>query len=214
MSKWIVYEHISPSKKVYVGITKQKPNNRWKKGNGYIRKDNHQPLIANAIKKYGWNSFEHIIIASNLTLVEANNIENSRILHYKSLGISYNITNGGDGWEGCKHSTESIRKISESKVGKKHSEDFIKDRINNRISNYNYVVLAIKEDNILSFTTAKEASLALNIKNRNNISAAISGKQCLVNGYFFLHWRKDIPIYKNTILNITSDFIKFKYKRL
>ena len=28
-----------------------------------------------------------------------------------------------------------------------------------------------------------------------------------------MHWSKDIPIYKGTILGIASDFINFKYKR-
>lgn len=71
MDKWLVYEHVSPSGKVYVGITKPNPKDRWKNGTGYLRKDNHQPLIANAIKKYGWDNFTHCIIASNLTLEKA-----------------------------------------------------------------------------------------------------------------------------------------------
>lgn len=213
MSKWLVYEHISPSRKIYVGITKQKPKDRWKNGTGYLRKDNHQPLIANAIKKYGWNNFTHYIIASNLTLEEAAEIETSRILKYKKLNISYNITNGGEGWEGCKHTSETITKLRKAKLGKKQSPSVVKDRINRRISNYDYIILAVKDSTILSFNTAKKAAEFLNIKNRCNISAAVYGKQCLVNGYFFLHWEKNVPIFKNTVINIASDFINFKYKR-
>lgn len=38
MSKWVVYEHISPSGKVYVGITNRDVNLRWRKGGkGYLR---------------------------------------------------------------------------------------------------------------------------------------------------------------------------------
>ena len=34
--KWIVYEHISPSNKVYIGITCNKDvNKRWQYGHGY-----------------------------------------------------------------------------------------------------------------------------------------------------------------------------------
>lgn len=103
--------------------------------------------------------------------------------------------------------------MRKAKLGKKQSPDIIQSRINKRISNYDYIILAIKGTTILSFKTTKDAAEFLNIKNRCNISAAIHGKQCLVNGYFFLHWKRDIPIFKNTVLNIASDFINFKYKR-
>lgn len=32
---YTVYKHISPSNKVYIGITSRKPELRWRKGNGY-----------------------------------------------------------------------------------------------------------------------------------------------------------------------------------
>lgn len=214
IASWLVYKHTSPSGKVYVGITKQKPNNRWRNGTGYARTDNHQPLIANAIKKYGWDNFTHSIISSDLTLEEALKVESYNIKFYKSLGISYNITDGGEGWEGCKHTPETIEKLRKIKLGKKQNPLVAKRRIEKRISNYTYIILAIKDKEIYQFKTAKEAAEILGIKNRCNISAAISNKQCLVNGYFFLHWKKDIPIYQNTILNIASDFINFKYKRI
>lgn len=37
MDKWLVYEHVLPSGEVYVGITKQNPEDRWKNGTGYLR---------------------------------------------------------------------------------------------------------------------------------------------------------------------------------
>lgn len=81
---WCVYEHISPSNKVYVGITSKNPLRRWKGGKGYVRNDNHQPLFANAIIKYGWDNFKHNIVASELTFEEACNMEISLIRKYKS----------------------------------------------------------------------------------------------------------------------------------
>lgn len=36
MRNWIVYKHTSPSGKVYIGITNQPANKRWKNGMGYI----------------------------------------------------------------------------------------------------------------------------------------------------------------------------------
>ena len=61
MSEYIytVYMHTSPSNKRYIGVTKQKPISRWRTdGSGY----KHNKHFWNAIQKYGWDNFEHIII--------------------------------------------------------------------------------------------------------------------------------------------------------
>ena len=47
---WIVYEHISPSGKIYVGITSQRVKVRWQNGRGYI----HCKVFYRSILKYGW----------------------------------------------------------------------------------------------------------------------------------------------------------------
>ena len=50
-NNWIVYRHISPSKKIYVGITSIGTQRRWgKDGHNYLK--NNQSLFANAILKY------------------------------------------------------------------------------------------------------------------------------------------------------------------
>lgn len=211
--KYIVYEHESPSHKVYVGITKQEPNSRWKEGKGYIRKDNHQPLFANAIIKYGWDNFQHRIVGRNLTLHEANIAETLGIMYYKSLNRSYNITNGGDGWGGCKHTESTKILMSQLKLGNKQTKEHSQRAINNRINNYSYLVLAIKDNEILKFSTAKEAAQVLNIPNRCNISSCISGKQCLVNGYVFMHWPKDVSLNKEEIFRHVNSRINKRYIR-
>ena len=86
--KFKVYAHINKlNNKVYIGITSQNPEKRWMKGNGYI------PCTAfyRAIKKYGWNNFENIILYEGLDNKEALNIETKLILEYKNKGLSYNI---------------------------------------------------------------------------------------------------------------------------
>lgn len=35
MKKYCVYKHVSPSNKVYIGITSKNPLRRWENGNGY-----------------------------------------------------------------------------------------------------------------------------------------------------------------------------------
>lgn len=89
-----VYRHISPSGKVYVGITCVPPNQRWRGGHGYIH--SHQYLFANAIHKYGWDNFTHEILLEGRSKGEAVYAEKYLIKWYKMHGLSYNITDGGD----------------------------------------------------------------------------------------------------------------------
>ena len=117
--EYTVYKHTSPSGKVYIGITKNKPEYRWNKGKGY-RKD--QLLFYRAIKKYGWDNFTHEILYTGLSEKDAKNIEISLIKQYKALGLSYNITDGGDGGRGLhnkrkKMSDETKLKMSKSRKG-------------------------------------------------------------------------------------------------
>ena len=67
MKTYIVYMHISPSKKKYIGITSLPTEKRWKNGNGYKK----QPYFHRAINKYGWDNFQHIIIARGLSEEDA-----------------------------------------------------------------------------------------------------------------------------------------------
>lgn len=123
--KWCVYVHISPNKKYYVGITSQKPEKRWKGGSGY--KNNIH--FYNAIQKYGWDNFQHEIIASNLTEQEAENFEILLIDKLKSNNpyFGYNVTAGGEGSLGLSrygeenpmyqkhHTDETRKKMSDAK---------------------------------------------------------------------------------------------------
>lgn len=90
-NNYTVYEHIFPNKYVYVGITRQNPENRWKNGEGYKRQK-----VYDKIKEYGWDNIQHKILFTNLSQVEACNEEKTLIRKYKKLGISYNVSVGGD----------------------------------------------------------------------------------------------------------------------
>lgn len=136
---WSVYIHISPNNKYYVGITSQKPNDRWRSGKGY----EHNSYFMRAINKYGWDNFQHEIIASNLTEKEAKNFEKLLIKELKSNDkiYGYNMTAGGDGVSGLSrfgednpfygkhHNTETKKIISEANkgkqywLGKRHSDE-------------------------------------------------------------------------------------------
>ena len=90
-NKWCVYKHTSPSKGVYIGITKQNPVIRWSNGSGYKR----NPYFYKAIQKYGWDNFKHEILFSNLTQEEAERYEKNLISEYRNGGKCYNILDGG-----------------------------------------------------------------------------------------------------------------------
>ena len=68
MKTYIVYKHQSRiTGKVYIGITCQNPIKRWGAGNNY-RGCLH---FYAAILKYGWDSFDHIILYDSLSKDEA-----------------------------------------------------------------------------------------------------------------------------------------------
>ena len=132
MGNYIVYMHVNRNNgKKYIGITCQKPEGRWrKKGVGYKR----QQYFYRAIEKYGWDSFEHIIITKGLNKEDAEWLEIELIREFDTTNINngYNISLGGNtgGLKGednpnyGKHlSKEHKKKISESNKGKQFSKE-------------------------------------------------------------------------------------------
>lgn len=110
--KHCVYAHINKiNGKMYIGQAKGNPAIRW--GKGYSK----CPLFYNAIKKYGWDNFEHKILAENLTINEANEKEIYFISVYNTTNIKfgYNLQRGG---KNGLHSDETKLKISISNKGK------------------------------------------------------------------------------------------------
>lgn len=93
---WCVYKHVNKvNGKVYIGITSEEVlNDRWDNGNGY--KNNKQ--MYSDITKYGWiDGFYHIVLADNLSKIEAQNMEADLIKKYSSndKNFGYNLAPGG-----------------------------------------------------------------------------------------------------------------------
>ena len=105
MGTYSVYMHINKiNGKKYIGITSQRPKSRWHNGKGYAQ----QRRFYSAIKSYGWDNFEHIILFNGLTKKEAEEklsfLENFEIIkgeevhngyvgffHMVNLGGSYSV---------------------------------------------------------------------------------------------------------------------------
>lgn len=110
MKTFTVYCHTCKiNNKKYVGITSQKLNKRWNYGNSYLN-----TRFGNAIKKYGWENFEHEILFENLTKEEAEQkeIELIRELNLTNREIGYNTCLGGEGTNGYSFTDEDRKKMS------------------------------------------------------------------------------------------------------
>ena len=132
MARYCVYCHTNKiNGKKYIGLTsKQPPSKRWG-SNGINYKS--CTCFYNAIQKYGWNNFEHIILKDNLTADQAEQIEKEYIKLYNTMVPNgYNLTGGGEIKKeisnitrerlrasrlGCKNSKETREKMSESRKG-------------------------------------------------------------------------------------------------
>lgn len=89
---YVVYRHISPNGKSYIGITGQSPERRFQNGDGY----SSQPAFYRAIQKYGWENFKHEILEEKLTEKEACEKEDFYIKKYNSVAPNgYNSREGG-----------------------------------------------------------------------------------------------------------------------
>jgi len=125
-----VYQVINQTNgKIYVGKTND-VHKRWTRHRNYPfskGKQNECPKLYSAIRKYGIEKFKFEIIGEYNSERECCQAEVEFIEINGSIENGYNISKGGDGvssganhpFYGKKHTIESRRKISQSKIGKK-----------------------------------------------------------------------------------------------
>lgn len=179
---WSVYIHINKiNSKKYIGITSQDPEYRWGNNGSRYKKG----AFKNAINKYGWDSFYHIILCSNKSEEEAKEIEKYLIWVCDSkVPNGYNMTLGGDGTVGAELSEETKAKISLASKKLWENDEFKQKMIEDRH----------KEDSIYQSKEFKD-----------KISKLVSGEK---NPNYNNHWtdeqkeslrqkQKKNPIYKN-----------------
>lgn len=207
-----VYRHISPSGKIYIGITGGDVNVRWMRGYG------KQTIFGKAIKKYGWDNFKHETLFSNLSKDKAELFEIKLIFFYKKiLSKSYNDANGGN--LAGKMSEETKNKIrikalghkrnlghklsekTKDKIRRKHLGKSLSEETKAKLSNNPHIrgntnrrrtlyQLNMNEDIINVFSNSYEAQKVTNIS-RSNISACCNGRLKHAGGYIWKYGIKD-----------------------
>ena len=128
---YTVYKLTDPDGKIYIGCTGKSVEERWKKGNGYRRKD----PIGRAIKEIGWENFKTEILCENLIKAGAEKLERWFIAFYDSSDPQkgYNRFLGGLG-KGA-HMSEVTKKLareSKNRLYEDHPE--LKDKIRNTVN--------------------------------------------------------------------------------
>lgn len=194
MKSWTIYKPISPSEKVYIGISSN-VKNRWA-ANGYYYHLS-DTVFSRALKKYGWDNFQHIIIAEGLTKKEACDMEIELIAYYKAKGISYNITNGGEGYSG------------------KHSEQHIKNRIESRKANSTQDYLVIDRDfNYVVCQTEKEAAEYLGGTQRNIAHVLKQPIGYTFRKYYVFKHKKGTPVDIEAIKNQIKNALAIRKQKM
>lgn len=189
MKKYTVYIHKNKiNNKIYVGQTCNDVNDRWNNGKGY----KNNLLFYDDIKKYGWNNFDRIIVKTNLSNVEADCLEKDLINTYNltNSDYGYNHTMGGKGLLGYNHTSETKRKISNSKIGVLHSEQHKKNIGKSVSGDKNYRSQKVNQytldgDYIKTWDYIKQAETELNLSH-GAISACCRNIQKTAFGYI---WR-------------------------
>lgn len=114
MSEFYVYMHVNRANgKKYIGITSVNPLDRWQNGKGYHRNKHFN----DAIIRYGWDNFDHLILHTGLSKDEACEIEQSLIRKLKTQDkrYGYNLTSGGEYFQ---HSDDTKKLMSINRTGK------------------------------------------------------------------------------------------------
>lgn len=220
---YTVYMHVNKTNgKKYVGITCQaNPKRRWAKGEGYKQ----QKRFYNAIKCYGFDGFEHLILEEGLTKEQAEEKEQEYIKKYKSndLRYGYNIENGGHvnkytdeqrrhmsavhmGHVASEESKEKMRLIMKGKStawlkGKKASKE-TREKMSKKqkgvLNNRARKVYQydLNGNLVAEFEYMDLAKKALGIKSTSHISLCCSGNRKRAYGYMWSYEKTDMKPYE------------------
>lgn len=119
---FIVYKVISPSNKVYIGITSKTLHKRKLDHYQCAHKGYRKSKFQKALNKYKKNLIWTILDKVD-SWKKACELEKLYIQKYDSFNRGYNCTLGGEGNFGAKHTELTKQKLSKAHKGKKFSEE-------------------------------------------------------------------------------------------
>ena len=227
---WIYMHKNKINGKVYIGQTiRKKAYYRWGyNGKSYIN-NNPNSHFSNAIKKYGWNNFEHIIICE-CELNELDDMERKYIKLFDSTNPEkgYNSETGGNknktisesvkkkiseshkGKKRRKLTTEEKKILSENRKGKNNPMYGVRGKAHPNFGKFNRCnckqVIKITPNNcIVEYVSISEAA-----RQNNTISTTIS-KVCY--GKDARKYKKDIYLFKKEYNGESYDELTLKFKK-
>lgn len=173
MNNYKVYKFTSPSGKIYIGVTRQSVERRWRKGRAY--KTNS--YLTYAINKYGWDNIIKEILFDNLSYDEASQKEKELIKLYRSdeRAFGYNIDHGGIA-NAREVSQETREKLSKMNMGIRKG---FRHTVAKKVYQYD-----LKGNFIKTWYSVSDASRATGIK---GISACCLGDYITAGGYIWLY---------------------------
>lgn len=216
--------------KVYIGQTvRKKVYYRWGyNGNSYIN-NNPNSHFSNAIKKYGWNNFEHIIICE-CELNELDDMERKYIKLFDSTNPEkgYNSETGGNknkiisenakkkmsqshkGKPGKRMSDEQKKLLSENRKGENNPMYGVRGKAHPNFGKFNRCnckqVIKITPDNcIVEYVSIAEAA-----RQNNTISTTIS-RVCY--GKDVRKYKRDIYLFKKEYNGESYDELTLKFTK-
>lgn len=116
MKTGIIYKHTNIiNGHSYIGSTIQDPNRRWRKTDKTYNSYKSCTVFYKALKKYGWNQFDTIILEENVSFRDLSSREEFYINQFKTLvPAGYNTVKIIDGR--VEYQEETRQKISKSKI--------------------------------------------------------------------------------------------------
>jgi group I intron endonuclease len=203
--------------KVYIGATKMSLKKRMfhHKHKG---KKGITPLYL-AIKEYGFENFKPEVVGQYSTEKEMHENEIKFIAEFKSAyrDFGYNISTGGKGPNGCKHSAETIAKIKKARLNyhqKPHTQE-TKNKIGVALGRK---VVKYTLDKVLvdEFNSIEDASKSVGSR-RWEIPISVSDEVSIIKkGFLFVieseSKSKRVAMLKNQLLKKESEIQEIKNK--
>jgi len=106
--------------KRYVGKTKRDLDRRWYEHVTHSHGGSEAMALYRAIRKHGPDAFDLSVLEECDTEEQLDEAEKRWIRELGTFGREYNMTEGGDGLKGYRHTEETKRRMSESRKGSRN----------------------------------------------------------------------------------------------